>query len=155
MAMELHVFSNRRLASIAEWQRAIDIEHFPLRLPADVDFAGTRGLLPVWLDNKQSGFEIYHDDVTETIKLLGAANFTQAWEYALGLRWGGYFSELQAAWMAAAAYAAGTGGIVFDHEEGKSLSPREARDMVANIVRDIPRAEAFMAEIKKKFETKS
>jgi hypothetical protein len=43
MAMELHVLSNRRLSSIAEWQRAIGAQGFPLRLAADVQFASADG----------------------------------------------------------------------------------------------------------------
>lgn len=152
MAMELHVFSNRSLASTADWQRAIDIEKFPLHLAVDSNFATTRGFLPASLEGKQSGFEIFHDIASDSIESLGSENFTQAWNYALGFRWrGSSLDELLAAWMAATAYAAATDGVVFDHEEGKALTPQSARETVANIVRDIPRAAAFLAEINKKF----
>jgi hypothetical protein len=40
MAMEIFALSDRRLNSIAEWQRAIDAEGFPFpaRLTTDVPF---------------------------------------------------------------------------------------------------------------------
>jgi hypothetical protein len=124
-------------------------------LAGDVTFLTARGLVPARLNDEQTGFECYHDDAKETMEFLGSDNFNRPWSHALGFRWGGNFTELQAVWMAATAYAAATGGIVFDHEEGKALTPQQARDMVARILRDIPRAKVFMAELKKKYETKS
>lgn len=132
------------------------MEGFPLRLAEDVTFVTVKGLVPARLSDEQTGFECYHDDAKETVEFLGSDNFSHPWSYALGFRWrGSNFDELQAAWMAATAYAAATDGIVFDHEEGKALTPQQARDMVAQILRDIPRAVEFMAALKKKFETKS
>ena len=37
MSMEICVFSDRILGSIAEWQQAIDAEGLPLRLSGDID----------------------------------------------------------------------------------------------------------------------
>lgn len=44
MSMELFVLSDRRLASIAEWQRAINAESFPLRLSPETPFEELDGI---------------------------------------------------------------------------------------------------------------
>lgn len=150
MAMELQVFSDRRLNSVAEWQRAIDAEGFALHLAGDVHLPTARGFLPATLDKQQTGFECYHDDAKQSMSFLGADHFNHAWQYALGFRWGGDFSQLEAAWMAATAYAAATGGIIFDHEEGRVFTPQQARDLVAKFVRERPQTKARMEEIMRK-----
>lgn len=91
MSMELHVLSDRRLNSVAEWQRVIDAEGFQLRLAGDVHLPTASGMVPVTLEGKQTRFECYHDDAMETIRFLGVSNFTHFWKYALGLRLGGDF----------------------------------------------------------------
>ena len=52
MAMEIFALSDRRLNSIAEWQRAIDDEGFPFppRLSADVLVGQLSGFLPARYD---------------------------------------------------------------------------------------------------------
>jgi hypothetical protein len=121
-------------------------------LDADVRFEDVRGLFPAMLGDKRTGFECFHDDADKTMRDLGEGNFSHRWHFALGFRWlGSSMDELQAAWMAATAYAAATGGVVFDYEEGKILTPQQARETVRSIVRDLPRMEAIMEEIKKRF----
>lgn len=44
MSMELFVLSDRRLASIAEGQRAINAESFPLRLSPETPFEELDGI---------------------------------------------------------------------------------------------------------------
>lgn len=154
MSMELHVFSDRRLNSVAEWQRAVDAEGFQLRLASDVRFATASGMVPATLEDKQIGFECYHDDAMETMGFLGVSNFTHFWKYALGLRWGADFSALEAAWMAATAYAAATAGIIFDHEEGRVFTPQQARELVARFISDRPNTKAFLEDIERKFGKK-
>jgi len=149
--MEMHVLSDRRLASIAEWQRAIDIEGFPLQLSSDVRLDTAQGFLPSRLANKHTGFECYHDNAIETMKFLGQNNFGQRWAFALGLRWIGDPTELQAAWMAATAYARATGGIIFDHQEGRAFTPLQALEVIRAIERDLPAFEQAIREIAKKF----
>jgi hypothetical protein len=155
MAMELHVLSNRRLNSIAEWQQIISAQGFPLRLAADVQLASANGLLPAKLEGKQTGFELYHDDAKKTVRFLGVGNFNSIWKFALGFRWRGDFSELEAAWMAATAYAAATAGIIFDHEEGRIFTPQQARDLVAKFISERPRVKTLIEEIERKFPSKS
>jgi hypothetical protein len=153
--MEIEVFSDRRLNSIAEWQRAIGIEKFPLRLDADVKFESSRGFIPAMLDGNKTGFECFHDDANEAMSAL-EQHFSHPWQFALGFRWvGSRVDELQAAWMAATAYAAATDGIVFDCEESKALKPQEARDVIHRIKQEIPRMEQLLSEIAKKFSAGS
>ena len=151
MAMEIHVLSDRRLASIAEWQRAIDAEGFPLRLSSGVQFDTAQGFLPSRLGEKKTGFECYHDNASETMNFLGQINFGHRWGFALGFRWIGDPAELQAAWMAATAYARSTDGIVFDHQEGRVFTPLQALEVIRNIERDLPAFEQAMRDVAKKF----
>ncbi|MGB6349061.1 MAG: hypothetical protein WBG10_03450 [Pseudolabrys sp.] len=154
MAMELQVFSDHRLNSTAEWQHAIDAQNFALRLAGDVHFASTSGFLPAMLEGNQTGFECFHDDAWEAMRFLGVGNFDHLWKYALGFRWRGDFSELEAAWMAATAYAAITKGIIFDHEEGRVFTPQQGRELVAKFVSERPQVKAFLEEVKRKFSIK-
>ena len=154
MAMELHVLSDRRLKSVGEWQRALDAAGFPLRLAADVELSTASGLVPAKLGNEETGFECYHDDAREMMRFLGGGNFDHDWTYALGFRWRGDFSELNAAWMAATAYAEATGGIIFDHEEGRAFTPQEGRALVSKFLSDTPRLEALIEKIKRDFSTR-
>lgn len=154
MAMELQVFSDHRLNSTAEWQRAIDAEGFQLRLAGDVDLAMIGGFFPAELEGQKTGFECYHDDALAAMRFLGVSQFTHFWKYALGFRWRGDFSELEAAWMAATAYGAASAGIIFDHEEGRVFTPQQGRVLVAKFVADRPHAKAFLDEVERKYSTK-
>jgi hypothetical protein len=133
MAMEMHVLSERRLASIGEWQRAIDAAAYPLRLSSEVEFSNVCGLLPVTLNGEHSGFEIFHDDAKHVMQQYGGAHFLRPYRYALGFRWRGDLNELLAAWMAATAYANETGGVIFDQASGKTHSTKEAKKVVQQI----------------------
>jgi hypothetical protein len=155
MSMEIEVFSNRRLASTAEWQRALDAEQFRLRLDADVRLESVNGFFPMLLGGRLTGFECYHDDADAAMKELGQHNFNQRWRFALGLRWlGSNMDELEAAWMAATAYAASTQGVLFDFEQARILSLDEARGLVSQIVTDRPRMEAIIESIENKFSAR-
>lgn len=152
--MELHVLSDRRLTSIAEWQRAVDAEGYPLHLAGDVHFVTASGMLPVTLEATQTGFECYHDDAMETIRFLGVSNFSHFWKYALGFRWGADYSALEAVWMAAIAYTSATAGIIFDHEEGRVYTPQQGRELATKLVSDRPYIKALLEEIVRKFSNK-
>src|SRR5947208_11683434 len=119
MSIEMSVLSDRRLASTAEWQRAIDAEGFPLRLDPDCALAEARGFFPAHFGDKLTGFECYHDDAGETMDGYPDIDFGRRWTFAVGFRIIGDFAELRAAWMAATAYAHATGGVVFDPQEGR------------------------------------
>jgi hypothetical protein len=147
--MEMHVFSDSRLNSTAEWQRAIDLQAHPLKFLPGAKLATAQGFFPATLAGKASGFECYHDDANKMIEHYGRSNFLKPWKYALGFRFRGDFTELQAAWIAAAAYARATNGIVFDGESGRSYTPPEAEGVISDIIRDLPAVEAAL----KKMET--
>lgn len=141
MAMEMHVFSDRQLNSIAEWQRAVDQEGYALQISADVRLETVNGLVPATLRGQRTGFECYRDDAREMMKHYGASHFSHRWKYGLGFRWRGDLAELQAAWMAATAYARATSGIVFDPQELRTYSVSEAANLVKEIERSIPAVE--------------
>jgi hypothetical protein len=149
MAMELFVLSDMQLQSIAAWQAAIDSEKFPLRLKDDRPFAALKGFLPVLLRGITTGFECDHWSAETFMQQKSDVNFGRAWRRALAFRWGGDFNQLQSVWMAAAAYAKGTEGIVFDDEGGKVHTAAEACEMVLEIERGIPIIEAFLRDIKR------
>jgi hypothetical protein len=155
MAMELNIFSDRRLNSIAEWQRAINAEGFPLQLARNVDLSTVSGFLPADLKNKRTGFECYQDEAWEMMESLGSSNFDRGWKFALGIRWGPDFAALDSAWMAATAYAAATGGVIFDYEEAKIFTPDQGRELIRRFEREQPALDVLIKEVMKKVARKS
>jgi hypothetical protein len=149
--MELWVFSDKQLSSIGDWQAAIDAEGYPLRLSVGTVFEELRSFFPMQLRGELSGCECYHDPAGELMAHLGV-DFGHAWQYALGFRWGSNLNEMQAAWMAATAYAAATNGIVVDDQEVKIRTAAESRLEVDNITRDIPKMEEIIRDLKRKLK---
>jgi len=139
MSIEIEVFSDRRLASTAEWQRAIDAEGFSLRLDPDVGLAEARGFFPAHFGEKLTGFECYHDDPVELLNGYPDIDFGRRWTHALGLRIIGDHDELRAAFMAATAYARATEGVVWDGESGEVMSPDRAAEVIREIDRNTPK----------------
>src|SRR5262245_49287240 len=106
MAMELFVLSDRRLASIAEWQQAITAEGFPLVLSTETPFETLDGFLPAQFGEKPSGFECTHWDARDLIDGHPKVDFGHRWLHVLAFRWGGSnIFETPAAYIAGAAYA--------------------------------------------------
>ena len=137
--MELWVFSDERLSSIAEWQAAIDAKAYLLKLDEVTPFEKIKGFLPTHLRGELTGFECYHDDADKLIRNNSDLSFGHAWKYVLAFRWvGSKVNELRAAWMAGTAYARATDGIIFDDQEGKFRNATEARDVVRDVERDMP-----------------
>jgi|SRR6185369_750509 len=134
MAMEMHVFSDRQLNSTAEWQRAVDQQGWPLKFSEEAVFDTARGFFPSKLKGEPTGFECYHDDAQKMMQSYGRDHFHNNWKYALGFRWRGNFAELQTAWIAAAAYARATSGVVFDPEAGRSYTPSQAERVIRDFV---------------------
>src|SRR5262245_33366062 len=133
MSLEFSVLSDRRLATTAEWQQAIDAEGFPLKLDPERMLAASSGFFPAHFGDKLTGFECYHDDAGEMIDCYPDIDFGRRWSHALGLRIMGDHDELRAAFMAATAYARATGGVVWDGESGEVMSP----DRAAEVTREI------------------
>lgn len=147
MSMEIWVLSDRQLKSTAEWQAAINAEGYPLQL-TEVPFEALRGFLPMLLRGERSGCECYHDPAEELIKANPTVDFGHAWKYALGFRWGANLGAMQAAWMAATAYAAATDGIVVDDQELKIRSADGSRREVDDLVQGIPKMEEILRNLK-------
>jgi hypothetical protein len=67
MSIEIYVFSDRRLSSMAEWQRAVAQEGFDLTFDETAVFAELSGFLPVSMKGKATGFECDHWDPNDII----------------------------------------------------------------------------------------
>jgi hypothetical protein len=134
MSMEIYVLSDRRLTSMAEWQAAIDGERRDLRLPDDAVFSGLSGFLPVRMNGLATGFECDHWDVADILDASSDdVDFGHRWVHALAFRWGASFEANRAAWMAAAAYARATDGVVFDPQLGDLATPERAAEIVREL----------------------
>jgi hypothetical protein len=130
MSMELYVFSDRQLNSIAEWQSAVRAEQFDISFDVTRQFADMSGFLPVNIDSKRSGFECDHFDASQMIDELNAEGFPvhRRWKYLLAFRFGGNRYECVSAQVAAAIYMRATDGVLFDCEEGAFYGPESALD---------------------------
>lgn len=137
MSIEFFVLSDRPLASMDEWQRAIDAEHFPLKLDASRAVADLGGHLPADLRGEEAGFECDHFDAGEFMDENAGTDFGRRWNCLLAFRTGGDFSSLFGAYAAAASCAKATGGVMYDAEEGEVLSPEEALQRARDIGRDL------------------
>jgi hypothetical protein len=135
MSIEIFVMSDRRLGSIAEWQKAIEQEGFNLRLDDSRPLGAIGGHLPAWRGSEPAGFECDHSDPADLLDDddLADIDFHRRWSQTLAFRFGGDFLALWGAFAAATAYARATGGVVFDGEAGEVLTP----DKAAEIVRDV------------------
>ena len=128
MSMEIYVLSDRRLESIAAWQKALDQSGFQLRLSTETPLAELGGALPVVLEKLQTAFECDHWSAAELMAETPKVDFGHAWTCALAFRWGGDVYAGASAYAAAAAYAAATGGVVLDCQEAKLISAERAAD---------------------------
>jgi hypothetical protein len=144
MSMQICVFSDRILSSIAEWQQAIDAEKLPLRLSDDAPLSEVDGILLGQLHDESTDFEFHPGDAQEMMEFYGPAKFDREWKYAFAFIWGGLnVNNGPGSWMAATAYARATSGVIYDEEEGKLFSPAAA----LNVARDLER---FLPELKER-----
>jgi hypothetical protein len=120
MSIEIFVLSDRQVGSIAEWQKPIDAEGFPLRLSEKRPFDALSGHLPAELGGRDAGFECDHLDATELMAHYSAIDFGHPWTFVLAFRIGPNFNALLGAHIAAMAYARATGG-------GSSMKLRASR----------------------------
>jgi hypothetical protein len=148
--MEVFVFSDRRLSSMNEWQRAIDSDHLGIVLPVDDSLDGLRGYLPIHHHGKKTGFECRHRDAAEIMTFLHDVDLGQRWSQCLCFIWGGDLDEGLAASMASAAYAKAAEGIVYDPQDNVIMSPREALDLARRMEDELPKAKQIVAEAVKK-----
>ena len=139
MSMELFVLSDRPLESIAEWQQAITAAGFSLTLPAETPFEALDGFLPVQLGERSTGFECSHWDANEVMAECPEIDFGRRWRHALSFRWGGADPyQSPAVFMAGAAYAGATDGVVLDWEQGELLTPQQAAENARVLEKEAP-----------------
>src|ERR1700728_3531217 len=112
MAMHICVLCDEQLNSIAEWQKAIDTERFPMRLS---DSDPERNLV-AHLRDEETSIEYGVYDFGELKDAHRNVNFGRSWVYAITFTWSSDFAEEIAAWMAATAYARATNGVIFDEQ---------------------------------------
>lgn len=150
MSMEIYVLSNMKLDSIEAWQRAIDAEGFALTLDVSRPFGQLKGHLPARWKGEPAGFECDHWDVEDIVSTYSDISFGKQ-RFCLAFRWGLDFKACVGAYMAATAYARVADGVVFDCEEGKLLSPAQAREATLKIELEAPGYEAMMQQVMGKF----
>jgi hypothetical protein len=138
MSMEIYVLSNKRLPSIAAWQQALDREGFDLVLDAGRPFARLQGHLPATWRGRPAGFECDHWNPDDVLKGSRQTKFEGDWKYCLAFRWGADPRACLGVYMAAAAYAKATDGVVFDCDTSKVLTPQQARQEAVTIERQLP-----------------
>lgn len=154
MSMEVLVFSDRRLSSMGEWQRSIDSEHLGILLPTDASIDELRGYLPVHRNQKRTGFECHHYDAAEMMAFCQGVNFDHPWTQCLCFIWASDFDEALAAYMASAAYAKATEGIIYEPEDNVIMSPHEALALARRLEGELPKAKQIVADVVKKLSAR-
>lgn len=151
MSMELYVLSDKRLTSIDAWQETIDAEGLPLQLSAGVPLADLHGALPVLLAGRPTAFEYDHLDAGELISDFPDIAFGHQWKCAVSFRWGADLDAGVAAYLASAAYALATKGVILDCQEGKMISPKRGIDVARELERSEPMIELAVRKVMEKF----
>lgn len=82
------------------------------------------GILPVHLGDRRTSFECVHWDARVLMAESPGLDFGHEWTHALSFRWGADIYASPAAYMAGAAYAKATDGIVLDCEEYRIFTPQ-------------------------------
>ena len=149
--MQICVLTDSRLSSIAEWQKAIDAEGFPLRL-SDAD---SNRNLAARLRDEETSIEYGIYDFRELNETYKHVSFGHDWTYAIAFTWSSNFAEEIAAWMGATAYARATDGAIFDEQEGKLFTPDESVQITREIERRRPEKEAILSAYVKRLAAKS
>ncbi len=153
MAMEIYVLSDRQLPSLSDWQAAIQAEGFALTLSTARPFADVRNFLPVQLNGAQTGFECDHWSSRDVMESYPEVRFGRQWRYCLAFRWGADLKACLAGYMAAAAYAAATGGVVLDCEQGQIMTPQQAIQTARDIEVQLPALEQALRVATDKLRT--
>src|SRR4051812_44840659 len=157
MPMEFFVLSDRRLASIAEWQQAITAEGFHLLLATETPFEALNGFLPAQLGEKpaasnvvlpaqfsdwQAGFECAHCDPLDLIDRHPEVDFGRRRSHVLRFRWKGHsIPQTIAACMASAAYARATDGLIFHGNDAQIIGSQQVVEFARDLEKDLPQLE--------------
>jgi hypothetical protein len=149
MAVEIFVFSDRQIGSVAEWQQAIDKEGFALRLSTSGLSDEVSGHVPAQLGNDDAGFECDQADSAELTARYSDVDFGHAWKFARAFRSVPNLKPNIASWIGAVIFAKVTGGKVFDPREGKLYAPEDVLSSLREVERDILQAEDELEKLKK------
>lgn len=145
--MEIYVLSASMLSSVEEWQRAIDAEGFGLKLDTARALKDLHGHLPAWWKGEPAGFACDLWSARDVMQEHAGVDFGREWTYALAFRWGADLKACVGAYMAAAAYAAATGGLVFDTAECRVKTPEQACETARRIEAETPEIEARLRDV--------
>jgi hypothetical protein len=155
MSTQICVFSDSQLSSIGHWQRSIDAEGFLLRFSSSQTFDKHGGTLTALLREEPVSIQYRMRRAVDMIKFYTEINFVHDWKYVLALPWISGCDELDAAWIAATAYARATSGVVFDPQESKLFDPEEARKVIEEMERTLPEAEKMLRNHVEQLSAKS
>lgn len=159
MSMEIYVLSDRRLNSIADWQRAIAADGFLLRLDGSRSFLEIGGHLPATWQDRPAGFECDHWNSADILNGYSKVKFGRRWKYCLAFRWSADVRACFGAYMAATAYARVTDGVVFDPQHSLVMTAQQAHDAAAKIEKELPifehQMQALIAGIESRFRPQS
>lgn len=143
MAMEIFVFSDKRLETIAEWNTALIEMGFDVVIDDSRRVAELSGSQPTKLRDRDVWIEYDHFDPAKFFEEQDYVRKERDWKYLLAFRFGGDLYALTAVLMAAAAYAKATNGVVLDEYEPVFRSWQQVAQMAIENDRDTPRIEAL------------
>lgn len=147
MAMELFVFSDRQLQTISEWNRALFEIGFDVVIEETGKIAELSGHQPTKLRGRDVWIEYDHFDPTEFFEeLKEGVKKERDWRYLLAFRWGSDIYAHSAVFMAAAAYAKATEGVVLDEWEPIFRKWEEVAEIARQADLDTPKVEAWLRE---------
>ena len=138
MSIEIYVLSDKSLNSIAEWQEAIKREGVDLRLEATRPIEALSGYLPAYRGAQHAGFECDHFDLEKLRDEIAGLDPQRQWSSVLAFRFGGDPGAAMSAYLAASSYARASGGVVFDGEQGETISPQRAAEIAREIEASLP-----------------
>lgn len=151
MTMDAHVFSNKKVKSIQEWQSNIDIIGFGLKINSSENPQILSGHLPAEWAKREAGFECGPHDVADLMATYHDIDFGGPWMYAYSFHWGSLPACIGAV-IAASAYAHATNGLFFDPQDSLLLQPDEAIRYARDTELRFPKIEAVLANLAHKFE---
>lgn len=147
MAMELFVFSDRQLETISEWNMTLREMGFEVVIEESRQVPELGGSQPTKLRGRDVWIEYDHFDPVEFFEgLKEYVRKERDWRYLLAFRWGSDIYAHPAVFMAAAAYAKATDGVVLDEWEPIFRKWEEVAEIARQADLDTPRVEAWLRE---------
>jgi hypothetical protein len=141
--VEFCVLTDSLLGSTDEWQLAIEAAGFPLRISDEGRISRDGGTLVARLRDQATIFQYWIEDPSDVMNAYPKVKFGHHWKYAVAFPYIREFAELTSAWMAAAAYARATAGVVFDEQAGRVFGRDELVEETRRVERDAAEAEAM------------